>query len=932
MDDELWGNAWGSTTDTKGTTTKVSDSPKLAPTWPTKPIPTPGLSDGWGTSSAWGASSTSVNLNDAGGGWGDSLEYENQASEPVASHTEPVVPIELGEESEEEYEQVVHLSAVDHQTDIPHSPLPTSPPPESLRTTTDSRSSSPSHRFSTEDPTQDLPVTPRVAQAAVPPSPPQPDLDNSFGGFETGNEARLRVTTGEEEDPWSPAAGDLTFPAVVHDSPRVETDSVVGGDAWGSNWQPKDERQDDQPLDEWEQARIKKERRDRKVSPEVLSGYLTGWESVVSEIYPDAPLPRSEPTTEWRSSMEEISELQTLRKLYRLPILATTLSSPPPMLSPLPPCSSLQIHSRQRAALKATRISAVSQLSPFAHLTSARSIQTAHRFSSKPSVSISKSSLDFGDDVVGVGWAWAHNEKTSEPKPIPAPVTIAPAPIVAASTPSPTPATPTPTGRFSGFWARARGSTDKSSVGQGSRSNTPVPLTSPSTSSLGEATNSTKLPEPPAAESSSVLAQPQPVEPPVPALAPAPATSGVSRFFKRFSRSNPVESERSRLATSESVSLSAEDLEFLADSVPDTTDKSLLDGGRGITEFDALEAMLRSKPLPKDVPALAPPPRVMAPSSGSPSPLAMVPESHNAGEDDLWDIFSGPSNGHSSRSSLPAPPRVAPAAVSLTPKLTTPVSSAPGSRSHTPRLPSMADLSTIVGGKGSHLRQTSFSGRPQQAFRTDVPSLDSPPIPALPPPPGSTATTSLMETDPFDAFVSAPAGPPGQTQSRISFDDFGDFESSGPVSIQASSISSPPPLTINFPPVTTSSVTSPPPITFSSPPPPKPPPKTGTPAFIRMGANIQRVHTPPSLPPLLPPPGHSNISTPSHSFTIASAPVIAPSLNPTPQPQINLFDFGSSPPKNVPVPVPSFAQTPKPTTTSRKGGLSASDLSFFEGL
>ncbi|CAE6402098.1 unnamed protein product [Rhizoctonia solani] len=884
MDDELWGNAWGSTTDTKTTTIKDSASPNLTPKWPTKAIPTPGLSEGW-AASPWGASTTSVNLNDSRGGWGDSLEYDNQAPQPVASHTESVVVLEPKEEEEEEeeepeQEQEVYLSSVDHQADIPHSPLPTSPPPESHTTTTDSRSSSPSHRFSTDGPTQELPVTPRVADITVQSSPPQPDPDSNFGGFETENESQLRVTTHPEEDPWSPAAGDLTFPAAVHDSSQVEVDPAVDGDEWGSSWQPKEERQE-QPLDEWEQARIKKERRDHRVPPEVLSGYLTNWESVVSEIYPDAPLPRSEPTTEWRSPMEEIPEL------------------------------------------------------PFAHLTSARSIQAAHRFSSKPSTSISKSSFDFGDGVVGVGWAWAHDDKKSESKPIstptptpaltPAPVTIVPAATVVSSTPSPTPATPT--GRFSGFWARARGSTDKSSVGQGSRSNTPVPLTSPSTSSLGEATNSTKPAETSAAsETSSVPTQPQPVEPP----APGPASSGVSRFFKRFSRSGLAESERSRLAASESVSLSAEDLEFLADSVPEATEKSLLGG---VTEFDALEVMLRSKPLPKSVPVLAPPPRMTGASSGSPSPLASVPEGHTAGVDDLWDIFGGPSNGRSNTPSLSTLHK-APPATSLTPKFTTPISSAPGSRSHTPRLPSMADLSSIVGGKGSHLRQTSFSGRPQQAFHADVPSLDSPPIPSLPPPPGPTAAPSLMETDPFDDFVSAPSGPSGESQSRMSFDDFGDFEFSAPVSVQASNIGSPPPLTISSPPLTISSITSPPPITFSSPPPPQPPSKTGTPVFVRTGANIQRVDTPPAVAPLLlPPPGRSNSSISNPPFTVTSAPVIAPPSNPIPRPQIDLFDFGSSPPKNVSVPAPSFAQTSKPTNTvPSKGGLSASDLSFFEGL
>jgi hypothetical protein len=605
-----------------------------------------------------------------------------------------------------------------------------------------------------------------------------------------------------------------------------------------------------------------------------------------------------------------------LRKLYRLPTLTTTLSSPPPALAPLPPFSSTQIHTRQRAALKTTRVSAVAQLSPFAHLTSTRSIQAAHRFSSKPHVSISKPSIDFGDGVVGVGWAWAHDEKRVEPTTVltTAP-TAAPAAAVTSSTPSPTPATPT--GRFSGFWARARGSTDKSSVGQGSRSNTPVPLTSPSTSSLGEVTNNTKPVAEPAAEPPS-----QPQLPPAQQAAPLaePAGSGVSRFFKRFSRSNPLESERARLAVSESVSLSASDLEFLADSVPDTTEKSLLDGGRGLTEFDALEAMLKSKPLPKDVPVLAPPPRI----SSTPSPLAAVPENPQTGEDDLWDIFGAPptsSNGHSSTSLLspvvsqhtvPAP-SIAP---TLTPKLTTPTNSAPASRSHTPRLPSIADISTIVGGKGSHLRQTSFSGMAQSAFRADVPSLDSPPIPALPPPPGSAgAPISLMETDPFADFVSAPAPNQVQTSSaRTSFDDFGDFESSAPVQAYSA------------PQVALPSI--------SSPSPPRPPSKTGTPVYVRTGSNIKRVDSepvaPPPLPPLLPPP-----KTLNHSIMSSSVPVISPppSLPHNSAPQINLFDFGSSPPKNAPIPAPTFAQSaPKPSSTPAKGGLSASDLSFFESL
>ncbi|KAG8686437.1 hypothetical protein FRC08_012506 [Ceratobasidium sp. 394] len=610
--------------------------------------------------------------------------------------------------------------------------------------------------------------------------------------------------------------------------------------------------------------------------------------------------------------------------------MTTTLSSPPPTLSPLPPYSSTQISARQRTALKATRISAVAQLSPFAHLTSTRSIPATHRLSSKASISTPKSSLDFGGDVVGVGWAWAHDEK--KPEPTPAPTVVA----AATSTPSPTPAAPG--GRFSGFWARARGSAER----QGSRSNTPVQLNSPSTSSLGETTNNIKTP----AAEPALPVDPSPPQPPQPSQPqPAPPTeqptSSVSRFFKRFSRANTLESERVRLATSESVSLSATDLEFLEDFVPDSNPKSLLDGGRGLTEFDALESMLKSKPLPKDVPVLAPPPRTGT-SSGVPSPLAAVPENPN-GNDDIWDIFgtpSAPTNGRSSTPSLPTPVAPMPAlAPSLTPKIVTPVGSAPASRSHTPRLPSVADLAAVVGGKGSHLRQTSFSGLAQKAFRADVPSLDSPPIPALPPPPASSLAPSGLghstEPDLFSDFIASTsaAQPSNQPSSaRLSFDDFGDFESSAPTSVPI-----------------------PPQPVIGSPSPPRPPSKTGTPVFIRTGPNIQRVPDPAtSLPPLLPPPPTAPMRSGTPGITPSarsSTPVLAPPpLAPPPRPaapqnqtQIDLFDFGASPPRDIHIPAPPFTTTAmanplKATAASTRtkpsagGGLSASDLSFFEGL
>ncbi|KAG9097138.1 hypothetical protein FRC06_007929 [Ceratobasidium sp. 370] len=924
MDDDPWGNAWGSTTEAKSTgtsTSKPAASLDTTPTWPVSSVPAPTLSDAWGVSAAW----EPTVVDDSGGGWGSSLEYHQEA--PV--HETPTIEAEV--EAEPEEQVIEHLRrpsspSYDLHNDIPHSPLPSSPPPEGSQTT-DSHSSA---RSSVEEP----PITPRVVQSVPLPVSSPSALDDGFGGFESGNAIGLRVTTEPTDDPWSPGAGDATFTS-VHDTSAAEVDPAASGDAWGSAWPARHEAEEESTpaADEWEIARARKERRDRKISPEVLSGYLTAWEAVVTTIWPDAPPPRSEPTSEWRAPLEDIPELQSLRKLYRLPTMTTTLSSPPPPLSPLPPYSSTQISVRQRAALKATRISAIAQLSPFAHLTSTRSIQTTHRLSSKASISTSKSSLDFGDGVVGVGWAWAHDEK--KPGPTPAPTVAA-----AISTPSPIPATPS--SRFSGFWARARGSAERLSVGQGSRSNTPVPLTSPSTSSLGETTGNIKAP---AAEPVPPV-EPSPPQPPQPSQPqPAPPSeqpvSGVSRFFKRFSRTNPLESERVRLATSESVSLSATDLEFLEDFVPDSNPKSLLDGGRGLTEFDALESMLKSKPLPKEVPVLAPPPRVGT-SSGVPSPLAAVPENPN-GNKDLWDIFgtpSAPASGRPSTPLLPAPTAPVPTlAPSLTPKITTPVGSAPASRSHTPRLPSVADLAAVVGGKGSHLRQTSFSGLAQQAFRADVPSLDSPPIPTLAPPPASGLAPSglgrSIEPDIFSDFIastSATQHPSQPSSARLSFDDFGDFESFAPTPVPV-----------------------PPQPVVSSPSPPRPPSKTGTPVFIRTGPNIQRAPEPATtLPPLLPPPPSAPMrpNTPGIAPSIrSSTPVIAPPpLAPPPQPaaprnqtQIDLFDFGASPPRDVHIPAPHFTTTPmanpsQATATSTRtkpatgGGLSASDLSFFEGL
>ena len=85
MDDELWGNAWGAIPETKNSTlsaTKPAASPGASPLWPTSSVAAPAFSDSWAAAPAWEASTTSSTAEDSGGGWGDSLEYEEQTAEP----------------------------------------------------------------------------------------------------------------------------------------------------------------------------------------------------------------------------------------------------------------------------------------------------------------------------------------------------------------------------------------------------------------------------------------------------------------------------------------------------------------------------------------------------------------------------------------------------------------------------------------------------------------------------------------------------------------------------------------------------------------------------------------------------------------------------------------------------------------------------------
>ncbi|KAG9120417.1 hypothetical protein FRC07_004100, partial [Ceratobasidium sp. 392] len=232
--DDPWGNAWGSTTEEESISTptnKLAASIDLTPTWPVSSVPVPPVSDAWGVSPAWEATATV----DDGGGWGSSLEYHEEAPthDTSTAETETVVVTET--EPEEQVIEYLHRPSSPSyglHNDIPHSPLPSSPPLEGSQTT-DSQSSI---RNSVDElPTDEPPITPRVTQVVPPPISSPSALDDGFGGFETGDIVGLRATAGAADDPWSPSAGEATFSS-VHDTSVAEVDPAASEDAWGSAW------------------------------------------------------------------------------------------------------------------------------------------------------------------------------------------------------------------------------------------------------------------------------------------------------------------------------------------------------------------------------------------------------------------------------------------------------------------------------------------------------------------------------------------------------------------------------------------------------------------------------------------------------------------------------------------------------------------------
>ncbi|KAG2129204.1 uncharacterized protein EDB93DRAFT_121796 [Suillus bovinus] len=445
----------------------------------------------------------------------------------------------------------------------------------------------------------------------------------------------------------------------------------------------------------------------------------------------------------------------------------------------------------------------------------------------------------------------------------------------------------------------------------------------------------------------------------IPAVTPAP--SAVSRFLNRFSRAKGTGSER------KSIALSTDDLDFLSDIVPSTHDP---DDDMDNAQLKALSNLVNSNPTP--LPTKLPPP--LAPPPKPPSVNASRPPS--VGLSGLG-ITLEPAHG-----SPQHPPARAP---SLSLPLSPVASDISFSRPHSPAVPPKpsSPINTTFSAYTNPIIPAVIPSPPRPSSRTHSPFQLLPPpkassalsIPPLLPPPVSppqtprpsvypmlaatyqdldedddsfSAFSNLPHTDPFpapresmDSSLNSPSSTQALNSSKssnsMSFDDFDDFVTSSRIRTP-----SPPPVPAKPSKMVGGATAATPSL------------RSDTSIHIRTQSLLdhavtQRGQWPSPLSahsshPVLPPPsgypsfgrdidllsdGGAVLSapkfgTPPPKVQSTMVPQLSPSLSPAPLPQ-PLLSLASLSPSS------SRAERP-PAKPIQTGGLTAQDLSFFEGL
>ncbi|PPQ62905.1 hypothetical protein CVT24_006303 [Panaeolus cyanescens] len=599
------------------------------------------------------------------------------------------------------------------------------------------------------------------------------DVDG-FGTFETADES-----VGDPESAtWSPEPPTVSL---------TSADSTSWGGAWADvPSSPRNHQHEEEGDDEWEAARRQKERLDRHVPPELLASILQQLESLADELWPS---PEGGDTSDDARNFQ--SEQLGLDVAFQRLV-------PADLSLPLPTPFNKTFISRQLSeALKLTRHTPLTRRGPMAmYMLSKGSTTWEASIKAKPIVS--------QEDTAPVGWKIVDN--TPE-----VPVTVDPKKKAS--------------GGLLSFFGR-RGTTssvEASTVSQRSAS----PISIKGASSPRQSTDNTRpgTPQGNHKRSSSissnkpVASQPSaassnPTEPTSyasagitsPGLdeatsAPAPAPSAVSRFLGRFT------SQSSRRNSKDSIALSADDLEFLSD-VPTANDE---DKG---SELDALSMMIKSPPLPTQLPPPLPPPPK---SNFEPSRINITHVTKpKTQQDDVFDLFGDFEN----MSPGPAPPVPPVKSIPFNLNQPSPVSPPPTTIDRTQKQPETTwpsfdypavpaarapppakkpIVAIMSSSKTAQAPAVPLLPFPKQSQSTGLSNSSSRNIPFLPPPPSSSsrshtplptqvATTSVIKEEDDDDFAdflsSPPPDPLAQTQA------FGDFARlSGASTTKASTIS-----------------------------------------------------------------------------------------------------------------------------------------------
>lgn len=720
---------------------------------------------------------------------------------------------------------------------------------------------------------------------------------------------------------------------------NLSTDDDEWGAAWVDESAPEVSVSAEEPPDEWESARQEKEKLNRAVPPEMMAALIQKCQDVSDDLWP-----RTESELDASNWRTDFDGLENITVLLNDLVPADTVLPPPMQYSQTATAKAVN------NALKLTRHMPLTRKSPMALL-----------LSSKGSTDWEKSvkaRKDIPVDDAPVGWRILEKDERTA--------------ITDAAHPK-----KLGTGLLS-FWNRKSSSSVPSTDAKIENAQPPsisarssVESTKPQASEKRDIsparTPAVFIPSSPAASSSAA--------PDVMISAVTPAPSAVSRFLNRFSRAKGHGSER------KSIALSTDDLDFLSDIVPSAHDP---DDDTNDAQLKALSSLMNSNPSPlptKLPPPLAPPPKppsvnVNRPPSVGPSGLGITLESPRGSSQDnsARALFLppplSPVTGMSfSRPHSPAvPPKpsspinatfsaytnpIIPAAIPSPPQ--------PSSRTHLPiQLPSPPKVPSAL---------------------SIPPLLPPPPIsppqtprPSVHPIPGATSFTSSPNTgwtaatyqddddddDSFSAFATLPRTDPfpvsresidsslnspssaqalnsGKSSNSMSFDDFDDFVTSSRIRTP-----SPPPVPAKPSKVVGGAAAA------------VPSSRSGTSIHIRTQslldhAATQRGQWPSPLTahsryPMLPPPsaspsfgrdmdllGDGGVAVPAPKFgspppksTMVPRPQLSPSLPPAPLSQ-PLLSFAPLSPSSSRAERPSA----KPVQT---GGLTAQDLSFFEGL